>query len=224
MATDETDKTDDENDEIELSTVDTRFRVLPSGVLAFRLPNSKAGKPIWLDVVRRLKLCKHGHSMHEMHHWRCVARPRAKPAWVDCQCGTKGLFTDTKAKPSLPDGVLVPSYASVLWRDGTPKLLQPMNVLAVRVPGKPKEREVWIDRAGTARCEHGFTESGITRALLAERNHARAPAAQGALRLAPPAVVAAAGSRRACRRTAGVAARRAVGGVEGGGQCLAALE
>lgn len=144
---------------------DAHFRVLASGVLAFRLPDSKAGKPVWLDVVRRLKVCEHGHSMHEMHHWNCAARPRAKPTWVDCQCGTKGLFTDTKAKPVLPTDVVVPSYASVLWRDGTPKRLQPTNVLAVRVPGKPKEREVWIDEEGRARCEHGCTESGITRTL-----------------------------------------------------------
>ena len=54
---------------------------------------------VWLDVVRRVKLCPCGHSMIEMHHWRCAARPRAKPEWVQCQCDSKGLFTNPKAKP-----------------------------------------------------------------------------------------------------------------------------
>jgi hypothetical protein len=147
-----------------LPAPDHRFRVLPSGRLAFRLPDTKAGKQVWLDVVRRVKLCACGHSMIEMHHWRCAARPRAKPEWVQCRCDTKGLFTNPKAKPALPADVEVPSYASVLWRDGAPKALQPMNVLAVRVPGKPKGIEVWIDALGRARCAHGFTESGLLRA------------------------------------------------------------
>ena len=58
---------DEPLDQIEISapTVtaeapDARFRVLPSGLLAFRLPDSKVGKPVWLDVVRRLKVCEHG--------------------------------------------------------------------------------------------------------------------------------------------------------------------
>ena len=59
------------------SAPDHHFRVLPSGRLAFRLPDTKAGKQVWLDVVRRVKLCACGHSMIEMHHWRCAARPRA---------------------------------------------------------------------------------------------------------------------------------------------------
>ncbi|EOD15804.1 hypothetical protein EMIHUDRAFT_445534 [Emiliania huxleyi CCMP1516] len=147
----------------EASAVDARFRVLPSGVLGFRMPDTKAGKPVWLDVVKRVKLCPCGHSMTQMHHWRCAARPRAKPSWVACQCDAKGLYTDLKAKPSLPEGVAVPPYASVLWRDGTPKRLQPMNVLAVKVPGKPKEHEVWIDAEGRARCAHGFTESALSK-------------------------------------------------------------
>ena len=143
---------------------DHHFRVLPSGRLAFRLPDTKAGKQVWLDVVRRVKLCPCGHSMIEMHHWRCAARPRAKPEWVQCQCDSKGLFTNPNAKPALPANVEVPSYASVLWRDGAPKVLQPMNILAVRVPGKPKGIEVWIDALGRTRCAHGFTESGLLRA------------------------------------------------------------
>ena len=143
---------------------DHHFCVLPSGRLAFRLPDTKAGKQVWLDVVRRVKLCPCGHSMIEMHHWRCAARPRAKPEWVQCQCDSKGLFTNPKAKPELPADVEVPSYASVLWRDSAPKVLQPANVLAVRVPGKPKGIEVWIDALGRARCAHGFTESGLLRA------------------------------------------------------------
>ena len=151
---------------------DQRFRVLPSGALAFRLPDTKDGKQVWLDVVRRVKLCPCGHSMIEMHHWRCAARPRAKPEWVQCQCDSKGLFTNPKAKPELPADVEVPSYASVLWRDGAPKRLQPANVLAVRVPGKPKDIEVWIDSAGKARCAHGFTESALTRAHQMRRQRA----------------------------------------------------
>ena len=143
---------------------DHHFRVLPSGRLAFRLPDTKAGKQVWLDVVRRVKLCACGHSMIEMHHWRCAARPRAKPEWVQCQCDSKGLFTNPNAKPALPANVEVPSYTSVLWRDGAPKVLQPMNILAVRVPGKPKGIEVWIDALGRTRCAHGFTESGLLRA------------------------------------------------------------
>ena len=151
---------------------DHHFRVLPSGRLAFRLPDTKAGKQVWLDVVRRVKLCPCGHSMIEMHHWRCAARPRAKPEWVQCQCDSKGLFSNPKAKPALPADVEVPSYASVLWRDGTPKMLQPANVLAVRVPGKPKGIEVWIDATGKARCAHGFTESALMRAHQMRRQRA----------------------------------------------------
>lgn len=151
---------------------DERFRVLSSGALAFRLPDTKHGKQVWLDVVRRVKLCPCGHSMAEMHHWRCAARPRAKPEWVQCQCDSKGLFTNPKAKPALPADVEVPSYASVLWRDGTPKMLQPASVLAVRVPGKPKGIEVWIDATGKARCAHGFTESALMRAHQIGRQRA----------------------------------------------------
>ncbi len=144
---------------------DARFQVLPSGVLAFRLPDSKAGKPVWLDTVHRVKLCEHGSSMAQIHHWRCAARPRAKPPWVECQCDAKGLYTDPKAKPGLlPADVAVPSYASVLWRDGAPTRLQPVDVLAVRVPGRPKGREVFIDVDGVARCPHGFCEGTLSKA------------------------------------------------------------
>ena len=154
------------------SPPDARFRVLPSGVLGLRLADTKAGKPVWLDVIHRIKLCEHGHSMSQMHHWRCAARPRAKPSWVRCNCDTKGLYTDIKAKPALPTNLQVPSYASVLWRDGTPKRLESFPVLAVRVPGNPKEREVWIDADGKARCAHGFTESVLTRRLRERKDRA----------------------------------------------------
>ena len=144
---------------------DPRFRVLPSGLLGFRLPDTKEGKPVWLDVVGRVKLCEHGVSMTQMHHWRCEARPRPKPSWLQqCQCGTKGLFTNPTAKPTLPTDVEVPSYASVLWRDGQAKRLPSTNVLAVRVPGLSKGRQVWMDDEGHALCEHGFSESALTRA------------------------------------------------------------
>ena len=155
---------------------DHRFQVLPSGILAFRLPETnasrKAGKEVWLDVLHRVKVCPCGHSMDEMHHWKCAASPRVKPEWVKCQCDSKGLYTNLKAKPALPADVVVPSYASVLWRDGTPKLLVPINVAAVRVPGMPNGVEVWIDADGKARCRHGFTESALTRRHQMRRQQA----------------------------------------------------
>ena len=50
--------------------------------------------------------------------------------------------------------------------------LQPTSVLAVRVPGYPKGREVWMDADGHARCVHGFTESTLARAHRRRRHHA----------------------------------------------------
>ena len=142
-----------------------RTPVLASGVLGIRLADTKAGKPVWLDVINRIKLCEHGVSQTAMHHWQCKARPRPKPSWLQqCQCDTKGLFTDPKAKPMLPADLEVPSYASVLWRDGQPKRPPSTNVLAVRVPGLSKGRQVWMDADGSALCEHGFSESALARA------------------------------------------------------------
>ena len=62
------------------------WRVLSSGALAYRLPPTKEGKPVWLDAHHRVKLCEHGHSAAQIHHWQCAARPRAKPEWVTCTC------------------------------------------------------------------------------------------------------------------------------------------
>ena len=42
--------------------LDDAWRVLSSGALAYRQPPTKAGRPVWLDALRRVKLCEHGHS------------------------------------------------------------------------------------------------------------------------------------------------------------------
>lgn len=149
---------------IERPTPDPCFRVLDTGILGFRLTDSKEGKPVWLDVINRVKVCEHGVSMSQMHHWRCTSSSRPKPFWLQhCQCDTKGLYTDPKARPTLPADLEVPSYASVLWRDRLPERLPSTSVLAVRVPGLSKGREVWMDAGGTSRCKHGFSESALAR-------------------------------------------------------------
>ena len=60
---------------LDVSPPGDEWRVLPSGVLAYRLPPTKAGKQVWLDALRRVKVCEHGHSAAQMRHWRCKARP-----------------------------------------------------------------------------------------------------------------------------------------------------
>ena len=87
------------------------WRVLSSGALACALPPTKEGKPIWLDAHHRVKLCEHGHSAAQSHHWQCAARPRAKPEWVTCTCAdAKGLCTESELV--LP--AEVPAYHHVL--------------------------------------------------------------------------------------------------------------
>ena len=139
-----------------------RFRVLSSGILAYRLPPTAHGREVWFDPVKRVKLCEHGYTMAQIHHWRCPARPRTRPPWVECTCqDAKGLYVDPLAKPDLTDGALVPPYHRVLWRDGEPTRLDYKGILAVRVPGYPKGHEVYVDAYGTTRCPHGFTESTL---------------------------------------------------------------
>ena len=144
------------------------WRILPSGVLAYRLPPTKAGKQIWLGALRCVKVCEHGHSAAQMRHWRCTARPRAKPEWVVCCCtDTDGLYMSAAApKPELP--ATVPAYHCVLWRDAQPTMLSPKGVLAVRVPGMPKGQEVFLDARGTPRCAHGFTVHELMRQQRAQ--------------------------------------------------------
>ena len=104
---------------------DTRpeWRVLASGVLACRLPG--AGRPIWLDAVRRVRLCEHGRTMSEIHH-------RGRFACVGCDCvDAKGL--GGTARMELPEAP--PPYHEVLWRQAAPTLLKPTMVEAVRIPG-----------------------------------------------------------------------------------------
>jgi hypothetical protein len=133
---------------------DIEWRVLSSGALACRLP-SAGSKPVWLDAVRRVKVCEHGHSMSEIHHWRCGDRPR--PAWVACDCtDAKGLWS--KTKPELPEAP--PPYNLVLWKQSTPTLLAPVNTMGVKVPGG---REVYIDGEGRARCKHGLVDAVLRR-------------------------------------------------------------
>ena len=139
-----------------------RFRVLSSGILAYRLPPTAHGREVWFDPVKRVKLCKHGYTMAQIHHWRCPARPRTRPPWVECTCqDAKGLYVDPLAKPDLTNGALVPPYHRVLWRDGEPTRLDYKGILAVRVPGYPKGHEVYVDAYGTTRCPQCFTESTL---------------------------------------------------------------
>ena len=119
------------------------WRMLPSGALACQLPPTKEGKPVWLDALLGVKLCEHGHSAGQIHHWRCAARPRAKPEWVTCTCtDAKGLCMDARVKPALPADV--PAYHRVLWRDSEPVLLEAKGRWGVPVPGKPKGHDVFL--------------------------------------------------------------------------------
>ena len=143
--------------------IDDAWRVLSSGALAYRMPPTKQGKAIWLDATRRVKLCEHGQSATQIHHW-CASRPRTKPEWVACTCtDAKGLCADAKAQveTALPDSV--PAYHAVLWRDNRPELLKPKGRWAVRVPGKPKGSDVFLDADGTPLCPHGFSASELHR-------------------------------------------------------------
>ena len=147
------------------------FRVLSSGSLALRLPDSKQGRAVWLDTTLRVKVCEHGYSYHQINHWNRAVRPTEKAAWVECGCThARGLHTDLQARPKLPPDV--PSYQSVLWRDGTPKVLEPMGALAVRIPGRSGRskdgHEVYMDAHGKTRCPHGFT-AGLLRAHIGKR-------------------------------------------------------
>ena len=146
---------------------DDAWRVLNSGDLAYAMPPSKEGKQIWLHALRRIKLCEHGASGAQIHHWHCAKCPREKPEWVTCNCvDAKGLFTNAKTASLLPPVTAVPEYHRVLWRDAEPVLLQPSGVWAVRVPGRPRGQQVCLDRDGTPRCVHGYNSS--------ELNHRRA--------------------------------------------------
>jgi hypothetical protein len=136
--------------------IDPDWRVLSSGALAYRQPPSKHGRAVWLDAVLGVRLCEHGQSATQIHHWRCKARPREKPGWVACTCeDANGLCMDTIAPPAeLPSSV--PPYHEVLWRDAQPTTLD-NGVRAVKVPGKPKGAEVYLDAEGRTRCQHGLT-------------------------------------------------------------------
>ena len=140
------------------SPPDDSWAVLASGALAYRLPPVN-GKPIWLDAVLRVKLCEHGHSASQIMNWRRSNPARVKPEWETCDCtDMKGLTMYPKAKPELP--TVAPAYHHVLWRNAQPVRLEPGGVWAVRVPGKPKGREVFIDRHGVPRCAHALPAHG----------------------------------------------------------------
>ena len=144
------------------------WRVLPSGALACQLPPTKEGKPVWLDALLGVKLCEHGHSAGQIHHWRCAARPRAKPEWVTCTCtDAKGLCMDARVKPALPADV--PAYHRVLWRDSEPVLLEAKGRWGVRVPGKPKGHGVFLAADGTPLCAHGFSASELRKRRTKQR-------------------------------------------------------
>ena len=144
------------------------WRVLPSGALARQLPPTKEGKPIWLDALLGVKLCEHGHSAAQISHWRCTARPRAKPEWVTCTCSNaKGLWMEYPSPPAD-----VPAYHRVLWRDATPVLLQPGGRMGVRVPGKPKGHDVFLAADGTPLCAHGFSACQIKKRCEKQRKKA----------------------------------------------------
>ena len=163
---------------------DDKWRVLPSGLLAYKLP-SKKGKPIWFDAMNGVKVCEHGASGAQIHHWRSSARPRPKPHWVTCDCtDAKGLTTNPKKVPQLPADV--PAYHEVLWRQAQPELLQPKGVLAVAVPGKPKGHSVYLDAEGKPLCAHGYTASELRRRRMNERVAAASKLQQWWLMLPSP--------------------------------------
>lgn len=58
------------------------WRVLSSGALAYRQPPTKAGRPVWLDALRRVKLCEHGHSTLVAGPGRAAPVDRAR-GWLD---------------------------------------------------------------------------------------------------------------------------------------------
>jgi hypothetical protein len=149
------------------------WRVLQSGALAYRMPPADDGGEVWLDAQLRVKLCEHGHSAAQIAHWNCTTRPRPRPEWTACDCTSMcGLcMNPRKPRPELPD--VVPEYHRVLWRDHEPVLLEPVGVLAVRVPGNPKGQEVYLDAEGTARCPHGLTAGSIALREERKRRHAR---------------------------------------------------
>ena len=148
--------------------IDPDWRVLSSGALAYRQPPSKRGRVVWLDAVLGVRLCEHGHSATQIHHWRCKARPREKPGWIACTCEDAiGLCMDTIAPPAeLPASV--PPYHEVLWRDAQPATLE-NGVRAVKVPGKPKGAEVYLDAEGRTRCPHGLTYAQLRERRACER-------------------------------------------------------
>ena len=154
--------------------LDDAWCVLSSGALAYRQPPTKAGRPVWLDALRCVRLCEHGHSATQIHHWRCAARPRVKPEWIACNCANaRGLCMDAKETP-LEMPADVPPYHAVLWRDAQPTLLEPNGVWAVKVPGKPKGHEVFLDGGGTPHCAHGFNASLLRACRTRERAGAAA--------------------------------------------------
>ena len=142
------------------------WRVLPSGALACQLPCSKDGREVWLDAMRRVKLCKHGHSMVEIHNWRSNGK---RPEWTLCDCqSAKGLWAIGKLE--LPEPA--PLYHEVLWSQEAPTLLEPMMVMGVRALGLSKGCEVYIDNEGRARCRHGFVEAVLRRKEVQRRAEA----------------------------------------------------
>ena len=158
------------------SPPDEAWRVLPSGLLAYRMSPADGvsdGMEVWIDAVSRVKLCKHGHSAAQIAHWNCTARPRPRPEWTACdRTSMSGLCVNPrKPRPELPEAA--PEYHSVLWRDHAPARLEPVGVLAVRVPGNPKGREVYLDANGKARCPHGLTAGSIALREERKRRHAR---------------------------------------------------
>ena len=50
----------------------------------------------------------------------------------------------------------MPTYQSILWRDGTVETLAPTGIQAVRVPGQ--KRPLYMDEKGRVRCPHGFCD------------------------------------------------------------------
>ena len=174
----------------------SEFRVLSSGSLGLRLPDTKEGRVVYLDTVTRVKLCEHGWSYNQICHWN---RDTNKPPWVTCDCThARGLFTNLQARPAAPTEV--PSYQSILWRDGTPETLPSTGVLAVRIPGKSKDgHDVFMDSKGKTRCPHGFT-AGVIRAETCKRRRLAATLLQEWWRLLDPS--ARAGVSSALRRPA----------------------
>ena len=163
-----TSTSDAESAAIEATAPPREYVVLSSGALALRLPDAKCGRRVYLDTTQCVKVCEHGSSYHQITHWNRDGDPCEKPAWVGCDCThARGLFTDLTAKPKPPADA--PSFASVLWRDGTPKVLQPAGVCAVRIPGLSNGHEVWMDEAGKTRCPHGHAACQLRKQICIRR-------------------------------------------------------